>query len=71
MRKHKAQQTELGWVAEPFALVQEEAPDFERLAREKEQAERDRTESQSKQLSMFEQRIEEKIGEACSGGAAF
>lgn len=50
MRKHKTQQTELGWAAEPFALVQEEAPDFERLAREKEQAERDRAESQSKQL---------------------
>jgi hypothetical protein len=54
MKKHKAPQAELGWKDEPFALIQEQGTDFDRLKREREQAEKDRSEQSRNHLDLFE-----------------
>jgi hypothetical protein len=53
--KHKAQQFELGWTSEPFALIQEQATDFDRIQTEKEQVEKVKAEQQRKHLDLFNQ----------------
>jgi hypothetical protein len=55
MKKHNAPQAELGWAQEPFALIQEQGTDFDRIQREQDQAEKDRIEQSRKQLDMFSQ----------------
>lgn len=54
MKKHQAPQFELLIPQEPFALIQEQAPDFERLQAEDARREQDRKESQSKNLDLFQ-----------------
>lgn len=76
MKKHKAPQNEIAWdKPEPFALVPEQATDWERVQAEAKARQKDQAESQSKQLPIvlddWELPMEQKIGEACSGGEAF
>jgi hypothetical protein len=54
MKKHIAPQFELGWKDEPFALIQEQGIDFDRLQREQDQAEKDRSEQSRNHLDLFE-----------------
>lgn len=51
--KHKAQQFELGWSEEAFALVPETATDWQRIQAEQEQIEKDRAEQQRNHLDLF------------------
>jgi hypothetical protein len=53
MKNHNAPQAELGWKEEPFALIQEQGTDFDRLQREREQAEKDRSEQSRNHLDLF------------------
>lgn len=51
MKKRTARQNEMEWgEAEDFALIQETAPDFDRIQAEQKQREKDKVESQSKNL---------------------
>jgi hypothetical protein len=52
--KHHTQQFELGWKEEPFALIQEQGTDFDRIQREREQVEKDRSEQSRNHLDLFE-----------------
>ena len=53
MKKKPIPQRELAWKEEPFALIQETAPDFTADLERENQRAKDRAESDSKQLPMF------------------
>jgi hypothetical protein len=52
--KHQAQQFELGWKEEPFALIQEQGTDFDRIKAEQEAIEKARAEQQRNHLDLFQ-----------------
>jgi hypothetical protein len=55
MKKHRqTSQHEMTFKAEPFALIQETGIDFTKVLERENQKARDRAESQSKNLQLFE-----------------